>query len=86
MIKFMEINVLEDNVLEDNVLGDNVHGDNGDSIDEQIAQQFIRNKEADLIINVLDASSLERGLYLTSQLFDSGIPDDRRPQYDRRCP
>jgi len=45
-----------------------------DSIDEQIAQQFVHNKEADLIINVLDASSLERGLYLTSQLFDSGIP------------
>lgn len=49
-------------------------GDSGDSIDEQITQQFIRNKEADLIINVLDASSLERGLYLTSQLFDSGTP------------
>jgi ferrous iron transport protein B len=47
---------------------------NGDSIDEQIAQQFVHNKEADLIINVLDASSLQRGLYLTSQLFDSGIP------------
>ena len=47
---------------------------NEDSIDEQIAQQFIQDKEADLIINVLDASSLERGLYLTSQLFDSGIP------------
>jgi ferrous iron transport protein B len=45
-----------------------------DSIDEQIAQQFVHNKEADLIINVLDASSLERGLYLTSQLFDCGIP------------
>jgi ferrous iron transport protein B len=52
----------------------NRNNDNGDSIDEQIAQQFIRNKEADLIINVLDASSLERGLYLTSQLFDSGTP------------
>lgn len=46
----------------------------GDSLDEQIAQQFIINKEADLIINVLDASSLERGLYLTSQLYDAGIP------------
>ncbi len=46
----------------------------GDSLDEQIAQQFILNKEADLIINVLDASSLERGLYLTSQLYDAGIP------------
>jgi len=47
---------------------------NGDSLDEQIAQQFILNKEADLLINVLDASSLERGLYLTSQLYDAGIP------------
>jgi ferrous iron transport protein B len=46
----------------------------GDSLDEQIAQQFVLNKESDLIINVLDASSLERGLYLTSQLFDAGIP------------
>ncbi|OUS39292.1 ferrous iron transport protein B, partial [Oleispira antarctica] len=46
----------------------------GDSIDEQIAQQFVQDKEADLIINVLDASSLERGLYLTSQLFDTGTP------------
>ncbi|MFT5591723.1 MAG: ferrous iron transport protein B [Oceanicoccus sp.] len=46
----------------------------GDSLDEQISQQFVLNKEADLIINVLDASSLERGLYLTAQLFDAGIP------------
>ncbi len=46
----------------------------GDSLDEQIAQKFILNKEADLLINVIDASSLERGLYLTSQLFDAGIP------------
>jgi len=46
----------------------------GDSIDEQIAQQFVQDKEADLIINVLDASSLERGLYLTSQLFGTGTP------------
>ena len=46
----------------------------GESVDEQIAQQFILSKEADLIINVIDASCLERGLYLTSQLFDAGIP------------
>ena len=47
---------------------------NGDSIDEQIAQKFILEQEADLIINVLDASSLERGLYLTSQLYDANTP------------
>lgn len=46
----------------------------GDSLDELIAQQFVHNEEADLIINVLDASSLERGLYLTSQLLESNSP------------
>lgn len=46
----------------------------GDSIDESIAQNFIIEKNSDLIINVLDASSLERGLYLTSQLFDAQTP------------
>ncbi|MBL4798598.1 MAG: ferrous iron transport protein B [Oleispira sp.] len=55
-------------------IGANTSKKSNDSLDEQIAQQFVHNKEADLIINVLDASSLERGLYLTSQLFDSGIP------------
>lgn len=45
-----------------------------DSIDQQIAQQFILDNSADLIINIIDASSLERGLYLTTQLMDAGIP------------
>jgi len=49
-------------------------GSGDDSIDEQIAQRYVLSKEPDLLINVLDASSLERGLYLTSQLFDAGIP------------
>lgn len=45
-----------------------------DSIDQQIAQQFILGNNADLIINIIDASSIERGLYLTTQLMDAGIP------------
>ncbi|MEZ5529659.1 MAG: Fe(2+) transporter permease subunit FeoB [Porticoccaceae bacterium] len=45
-----------------------------DSIDQQIAQQFVLEKSADLIINIIDASCLERGLYLTTQLMDAGIP------------
>ncbi|MDX2463598.1 MAG: Fe(2+) transporter permease subunit FeoB [Porticoccus sp.] len=45
-----------------------------DSIDQQIAQQFILENSADLIINIIDASSLERGLYLTTQLMDAGVP------------
>ncbi|MCP5160891.1 MAG: ferrous iron transport protein B [Hahellaceae bacterium] len=46
----------------------------GDSIDEKIAQNFVLSQEADLLVNVIDASSLERGLYLTAQLFECGIP------------
>jgi ferrous iron transport protein B len=45
-----------------------------DSIDQQIAQNFILNEEPDLLINIIDASSLERGLYLTTQLLNAGIP------------
>lgn len=45
-----------------------------DSIDQQIAQNYILEGAADLLINIIDASSLERGLYLTSQLLDAGTP------------
>ncbi len=44
------------------------------SIDEQIAQKYILSGEADLIINIVDAASLERNLYLTTQLIDASIP------------
>ncbi len=45
-----------------------------DSIDQQIAQNFILENGADLLVNIVDASSLERGLYLTTQLLEAGIP------------
>lgn len=45
-----------------------------DSLDQQIAQRFILDDNADLILNVIDASSLERGLYLSTQLMDARIP------------
>lgn len=45
-----------------------------DSLDQQIAQRFVLEKSADLLINIIDASSLERGLYLTTQLMDAGVP------------
>ncbi len=44
----------------------------GGALDEQIAQQAIRDGEFDVAINVVDASSMTRGLYLTSQLLDGG--------------
>lgn len=44
------------------------------SLDEQIACHYILSGEADLLINVIDASNLERNLYLTLQLLELGIP------------
>ena len=44
------------------------------SLDEQIACGYILGGEADLLINVIDASNLERNLYLTLQLLELGVP------------
>lgn len=44
------------------------------SLDEQIACHYILSGDADLIVNVVDASNLERNLYLTLQLLELGIP------------
>lgn len=38
--------------------------------DEKVSSNFIFNEKFDLIINVIDANSLERNLYLTTQLMD----------------
>ena len=38
------------------------------SLDEKVARDYVASKEADLIINIVDASNIERNLYLTSQL------------------
>ncbi len=44
------------------------------SLDQQIAQQFVMDHQADAFINIVDASSLERGLFLTMQLLECGVP------------
>lgn len=44
------------------------------SLDEQIAQRYMLSGEADLIINIVDASNLERNLYLTTQIMDAAVP------------
>jgi ferrous iron transport protein B len=46
----------------------------GSSIDEQIAAKAIVELEADIIVNVIDASHLERHLYLTSQILELAKP------------
>lgn len=45
-----------------------------ESIDERIACDTILNRKADLIINILDASHLERSFYLTLQLIEMKVP------------
>ncbi len=44
------------------------------SIDEQVTRDYLLSRDANLIVNVLDASNLERNLYLTVQLLEMGVP------------
>ncbi|MBE8168193.1 MAG: Fe(2+) transporter permease subunit FeoB [Shewanella sp.] len=44
------------------------------SLDELIAQEFLSSQKVDAIINLVDASNIERHLYLTTQLRELGIP------------
>ncbi len=44
------------------------------SIEEKIARDFIIEEQPDAVVNVVDAANLERNLYLTAQLLETGIP------------
>lgn len=44
------------------------------SVDEQIVCDFMLHQSVDLIVNVIDASHLERNLYLTTQLLEMQLP------------
>ncbi len=44
------------------------------SIDEEVTRDYLLSRDADLIINVVDAANLERNLYLTAQLLEMGVP------------
>lgn len=44
------------------------------TMEEQVSRQFIISDEVDMIIDVVDASALERSLYLTLQLLELGKP------------
>lgn len=43
------------------------------SLDEVIARDYLMAGEADVVVNVVDASNLERNLYLTTQLLEMGV-------------
>ncbi|WP_220718116.1 Fe(2+) transporter permease subunit FeoB [Agarivorans litoreus] len=44
------------------------------SLDERIACEFLQSEPLDLVINVIDASAVERSLYLSIQLKELGLP------------
>lgn len=44
------------------------------SAEEVITRDYIINEKPDLILNIVDATNIERNLYLTTQLSEMGIP------------
>ena len=44
------------------------------SEDERAALDYLLKGEADLVVNILDATNLERNLFRTSQLMEKGVP------------
>lgn len=46
----------------------------GGTPDEQVARDYLLNHHPDLVVNIVDASNLERNLYLTVQLMEMGVP------------
>lgn len=44
------------------------------TLEEVITRNFLLNEKPDVIINIIDATNIERNLYLTTQLIEIGIP------------
>lgn len=44
------------------------------SLEEVVARDFLVNEKPSVVINIVDASSLERNLYLTIQFLELGVP------------
>ncbi|HYG68846.1 MAG TPA: ferrous iron transporter B, partial [Anaeromyxobacteraceae bacterium] len=44
------------------------------SQEERVARDFLADERPDVVVNVVDATNLERNLYLTVQLLELGIP------------
>ena len=42
--------------------------------EEMVTRHYLLEKQPDMVINVVDATNLERNLYLTSQLAETGVP------------
>lgn len=44
------------------------------SLDERVTSDYLLSHDADIIVNVVDASNLERNLYLTVQMLEMNVP------------
>lgn len=44
------------------------------TLEEVVTRNFLIDEKPDMIINIIDASNLERNLYLTTQLMEVGVP------------
>ncbi len=44
------------------------------SVEELVARDFLVNEKPDVVVDIVDASNLERNLYLTTQFMELGIP------------
>ena len=44
------------------------------SLEEVVARNFLVNEKPEMVVNIVDASNLERNLYLTLQFMEMGIP------------
>ncbi|MFA6119013.1 MAG: ferrous iron transport protein B [Parachlamydiales bacterium] len=51
-----------------------VYSLNAISEDEKVARDYILDEKIDIIVNIIDASNLEKSLFLTMQLMELGIP------------
>lgn len=47
-----------------------IYGFTANSIDEKIARDYILHEKPDVVVNIVDASNIERNLYLTMQLIE----------------
>ena len=48
--------------------------DASETADQHATKEVLESNQIDVVVNILDARSLQRGLYLTSQLLESGLP------------
>lgn len=48
--------------------------DSETGLDELVARDYLLSGEANLIVNIVDASNLERNLYLTTQMLEMRVP------------